>query len=58
MPARQAPAKALLRLRLPAGYAIGEAKANGRPAAMSDAETVDLSGLAGRVKVEVAVRQK
>jgi hypothetical protein len=56
LPARQAPAKALLRLRLPDGCAITAARANGRPAPLADRETLDHSGLTGRVQVEAVVR--
>jgi hypothetical protein len=57
LPARQAPARALLRLRLPAGYAITGATVQGRPAALTDAETIDLTGRAGRVEVVATVRR-
>ena len=57
MPARQAPARALLRLRLPDGFRITSARADGRPVPMADPETLDLSGLSGRVQVEATVRR-
>jgi hypothetical protein len=58
MPTRQAPAKALLRLRLPGGSAITAARINGRPARLTDPETLDLTGQTGRVRVEADVRAK
>jgi hypothetical protein len=57
MPARQAPAKSLLRLRLPAGYTITAAKVNGEPATMADTESFDLTGRTGRVTVVAAVKR-
>jgi hypothetical protein len=57
MPARHAPGKALLRLRPPAGYSITAARADGRPVPMADSETLDLSGLSGRVQAEATVRR-
>jgi hypothetical protein len=55
MPERAAPARILLRLRLPVGYRIVRAQANGRPARMADAETVELTGMAGQVRVEAQI---
>lgn len=57
MPVRQAPAKALLRLRVPDDFRISSARADGRPAPMAGPETLDLSGLPGPVHVEAIVRR-
>src|SRR3954462_14042544 len=57
MPARQAPARTVLRLRLPDGSRITSARADGQPVPMADPETLDLSGLTGRVQVEANVRR-
>jgi hypothetical protein len=57
MPSRQAPAKALLRLRLPPGHALAAAKVNDQPAKMADPETIDLTGWTGRLAVVVEVRR-
>jgi hypothetical protein len=56
MPSRQAPAKALLRLRLPKGHVIKSATIDGRPAIMTDAETIDLTGRTGKVTLVAEVR--
>jgi hypothetical protein len=58
LPARRAPARVLLRLRLPEGFRITQAQADGRPARLSDRETLDLSGAAGRVEVEATVARE
>jgi hypothetical protein len=57
MPSRQAPAKALLRFRLPAGYQITSTEIEHRPATMADQETVDLSGRKGHVAVTALLRR-
>jgi hypothetical protein len=57
MPSRSTPAKSLLRFRLPAGYAITAAKADGKPATMADAETIDLTGRKGKIRVTANVRR-
>jgi hypothetical protein len=57
LPSRQAPARTLLRLRLPGGSRVASAQAGGRPATMADAETLDLTGLSGRVQVEATVQR-
>ncbi len=57
MPSRQAPATALLRLRLPLGYSIVETKVNGEPMKMTDSETIDLAGRSGRVTILAEVRR-
>jgi hypothetical protein len=57
MPSRQAPAKALLRLRLPAGYTLGGVKVNGEAAKLADPETIDLTGRTGRVTIVAEVRR-
>ena len=54
MPER-APARALLRLRLPEGYKVASASAGGQALNVSDGETIDLSGRSGRVEVEAKV---
>jgi hypothetical protein len=58
MPRRQAPAKALLRFRLPAGHAIAAAKVDGQPATMADPETIDVAGKNGRITVLAEVRRR
>lgn len=55
LPERQAPARALFRLRLPPGYRLAAVRVAGAPARMADTETLDVSGLAGRVVVEARV---
>jgi hypothetical protein len=57
LPAREAPARVLLRLRLPTGYRITRAAANGRPAPLADPETLDLSALTGHVQVQVTTQR-
>jgi hypothetical protein len=56
MPSRQAPAKALLRLRLPAGHTITSVSVNDERARMTDPETIDLTGRTGRVAVVAEVK--
>jgi hypothetical protein len=58
MPSRQAPAKALLRFRLPAGYAVGQVRIDGQPATLADPETIDLTGRSGRITVMALVRAR
>jgi hypothetical protein len=53
----KAPAKALLRLRLPAGWRLASAQANGRPTKMDGPETLDLSGLSGTVRIQAHVEE-
>jgi hypothetical protein len=55
LPARRAPARVLLRLRLPDGYRIIQARAGGRLARLADRETLDLSGMSGQVRIEANV---
>jgi hypothetical protein len=57
MPARPAPAKTLLRLRLSEGNRFSSSRADGRPVPTAGPETLDLSGLSGRVRVEAIVRR-
>lgn len=49
------PAKTLLRLRLPTAWRLLSARMNERQIKMIDAETLDLSGLSGAVKIEAKV---
>lgn len=58
LPARQAPDRTLLRLRLPEGFRIASARTNGQPAKLADGETLDLSTLSGHVRVEASVRRR
>ena len=52
----KAPPHVLLRLRLPDGKKIKSVTANGHPAKLlDDVETLDLSGVSGRVNVEARV---
>jgi hypothetical protein len=44
-----------LRLRLPAGWAIQSASIGGKPLAMLDDATMDVSGLKARSTIEVNV---
>ena len=55
LPARRNPARVLLRLRLPEGFRINTARAGGHAVRLTDRETVDLSGMSGRVRVEATV---
>jgi hypothetical protein len=55
LPARRAPARVLLRLRLPGGFRVDQVRADGRAARLVDRETLDLSALSGRVQVEAEV---
>ncbi|MBX6314142.1 MAG: hypothetical protein IRY99_14685 [Isosphaeraceae bacterium] len=57
LPVRQAPAQTLLRLRLPDGLRFRSAHADGQPVPTAGPETLDLSGLSGRVQVEVLIRR-
>jgi hypothetical protein len=56
LPARQAPNKTLLRLRLPGAARIASARAGDQPVPLADPETLDLSRLSGRVRIEASVR--
>jgi hypothetical protein len=51
MPSRQAPAKAQLRFRLPAGYTFTGARIDGQPATLTDRETIDVTGRTGRLTI-------
>jgi hypothetical protein len=53
VPARPAPEELELRLRLPRGQRVESVSIGGKPAAPATAETIDLSGLRGRVEVVV-----
>jgi hypothetical protein len=55
LPGRRAPARILLRLRLPEGFRMSAARVGGRPARLADRETIDLTGFLGGVQVEAAV---
>jgi hypothetical protein len=58
LPARRAPARILLRLRLPEGFRINGGRADGHAVRLADRETLDLSRMSGRVQVEAAVVQE
>lgn len=49
------PARTLLRLRLPEGWRLREAQANGKPLHLTGADTLDLTGLTGQVRLIAAV---
>nr|MDQ3623719.1 hypothetical protein [Verrucomicrobiota bacterium] len=53
-----APARTLLRLRLPAGWRIASAGASGQMLKITNAETLDLSGLSGVIQVQANVERK
>jgi hypothetical protein len=55
MPARSTPKTVLLRMRLPDGKKIQSVQANGRDVKVIDGETIDLSGLTGKVSVRAKV---
>ncbi|MEA2733823.1 MAG: hypothetical protein QOE14_274, partial [Humisphaera sp.] len=55
IPERQTPEKVLLRLRLPDGKQIASATANGKKVGVEKGETIDLSGLKGKVRVRAQV---
>jgi hypothetical protein len=55
LPAWRAPARVLLRLRLPEGFRINAVRSNGHAMRLADRETVDLSRMSGRVQIEAAV---
>jgi hypothetical protein len=57
LPARRAPARALLRLRLPEAFRISTARADGQPVPLADPETLDLSGRSGRLDIEARVQR-
>jgi hypothetical protein len=48
LPSRGKPAKSLLRLRLPKGFAIRSVRIDDEPATMADPETFDLTGRTGK----------
>jgi hypothetical protein len=49
LPSRGKPAKTLLRFRIPNGFAVRSVSIDGRPATMTDPETIDLTGRAGKL---------
>ena len=56
VPARRRPGTLRLRIRLPAGRSVSSALVSGRRARFDRAtETVDLSGLTGRIEVTLSV---
>jgi hypothetical protein len=55
MPTRSTPKTVLLRMRLPDGKKIESAQANGRDVKVIDGQTIDLSGLTGKVSVRAKV---
>ena len=57
MPTRAQPSKTLLRLRLPWDYRLASAKAGTRELNVRD-ETIDLTGITGRVTVAAGVVPK
>lgn len=55
LPARELSKRTYLRLRLPTGYRLASVRANSGAVRMKDRETLDLSGLSGRVAIEARV---
>jgi hypothetical protein len=49
------PDKVLMRLRLPGGYKVKSAEAGGTALSVKEGETIDLSGLRGKVIVNARV---
>jgi hypothetical protein len=58
LPARRAPGRILLRLRLPDGFRIVTGRTNGRVVRLADRETLDLSGESGQIRIEATVARE
>ena len=57
LPDRTPPKKVLLRLRLPAGHVLKSARVNGHDVNLVDGQTIDLSGMTGKVSIEAKAGQ-
>jgi hypothetical protein len=58
LPARERPARILLRARVPEGWKVRSAQVSGRSLAVDARGTVDLTGLSGRQQVRFAVARE
>jgi hypothetical protein len=55
LPEREVPARTLLRIRVPEGWRVRRADTEGRALAVDELGTVDLTGLAAKVRVRFEV---
>ncbi len=57
LPDRTPPKTVFLRLRLPVGHTLKSASINGRDVNLIDGQTIDLSGMTGKVSIEAKASQ-